>query len=251
MKIYNKAVIILFLIFFLKPMFFFGQIQNYVVIGDQTWTNVNLSVDRFRNGDIIPESKNKEDWLKAGYRGEPAWCYYKFEKKYDSLGKLYNYYAFVSPKNIAPRGWKTPTFFDYFELIKFLDPLITLDYFEKKGSLAGGSLKIKNVEYWQDDKCKQIDSKFNALSSGGYSPSLTHPEYDWDKYGENCRFWCVTDWPMILDSMKIQDIQERANFIKEVTVEESAIVFRLDKWCDIDVDDDPKLNGYSLRLIKD
>ena len=232
------------------PILSFSQEQEYVVIGNQKWSNKNLSVATFQNGEIIREAKNKEDWLKAGYRAEPTWCYYKFDKKHDSLGKLYNYYALTSPQNIAPKGWRTPTFFDYFDLIKFLDPLITMDYFSNNGSLAGGSLKIKDKEYWPEDDCEQIDSKFNALSSGGYSPSLNHPEYDWDKSGECSRFWCVTDWEMILDALRIKDEQKRIDMMMEVTEEESAVVIRLRRGCRIDADDDPKLNGYSIRLIK-
>jgi uncharacterized protein (TIGR02145 family) len=254
MRIYNKAIIILFLIFFLKPTFFFAQIQNYVVLGGQTWTNVNLSVDRFRNGEIIMESKNKEDWLKAGYRGEPSWCYYMFDEKYSHLGKLYNYYAVISPNNIASKGWTVPSYFDYFNLIKFLDPLITHEYFMDNGSLSGGSLKIKNSKkYWTEKDCKQIDSKFNAIPSGGYSPSLNYPEYDWDNVGEVTRLWCITDWEIIIET-SIKNEDEKNKLLAKLSagkLNEKAIVFRLDKWCDIDADDDPKLSGYSLRLIKD
>ena len=36
-----------------------------VRIGDQIWKIYNLNVDRFRNGDKIPEEKTMNDWLKA------------------------------------------------------------------------------------------------------------------------------------------------------------------------------------------
>ena len=123
--------------------------QDNVKIGNQIWTNKNLTVTNFRNGDVIKESKNKEDWYKASYKGEPTWCYYKFDEKHSQLGKLYNYYAVSSSKNIAPKGWKVPTYFDYFGLIKYLDPLTSHTYFHENGSLAGGSLKIKETQYWK------------------------------------------------------------------------------------------------------
>ena len=118
-----------------------SQVQESVKIGNQEWTSENLSVSKFRNGDIINQSKNKEEWLRAGYREEPTWCYYKFDEADSILGKLYNYYAVSSEKNIAPLGWKVPDFFDYFQLIKFLDPLITYEHYLDRGTLAGGSLK--------------------------------------------------------------------------------------------------------------
>ena len=50
-----------------------------VKIGTQTWMTENLNVDRFRNGDLIPEAKTSEEWLHAGKNKQPAWCYYNNE----------------------------------------------------------------------------------------------------------------------------------------------------------------------------
>ena len=36
-----------------------------VKIGNQEWMSENLNVDHFRNGDIIPEVKSKDDWKEA------------------------------------------------------------------------------------------------------------------------------------------------------------------------------------------
>lgn len=227
--------------------------QDEVKIGNQIWTNKNLAVTNFRNGDEIKESKNKEDWYRASFKGEPTWCYYMFDETYSELGKLYNYYAVSSSKNIAPEGWKVPTYFDYFELIKYLDPLISHTYLNENGSLAGGSLKIKGTQFWKNKDCEQIDSKFNAVPSGGYSPSLNYPEYDWDNYREVARFWCVTDWNMIIEQA-IENKIEKDRLIEKLKAgdfDDKAIVIRLkDSDCEIDMDDDPKLCGYSLRLIK-
>ena len=43
-----------------------------VKIGNQEWMSDNLNVDHFRNGDIIPEVKSKDDWKEAGKNGQPA-----------------------------------------------------------------------------------------------------------------------------------------------------------------------------------
>ena len=52
--------------------------KNYpsVKIGDQIWSSINLDVDVFRNGDTIPEAKNKEEWLRASKREESVWWYF-------------------------------------------------------------------------------------------------------------------------------------------------------------------------------
>ena len=246
-KTYKNLVIIVIFIFSSS----FSVNEGYEKIGNQIWTTKNLAVDKFRNGEKIIESKSKEDWYKASYKGEPTWCYYMFDEKYSHLGKLYNYFAVSSHKNIAPVGWKVPTFFDYFELIKYLDPLISYEYLNGNGSLAGGSLKIKNTQYWEEKNCKQIDSKFNAIPSGGYSPSLSHPKYDWDKYGEVTRFWCITDWRKIIDAGDFDDKDKNLKKLKDGRFDDAAIVLRLSKNdCEISIDDDPKIYGYSLRLIK-
>ena len=41
------------------------------------------------------------------------------------------------------------------------------------------------------------------------------------------------------------------NDIKNGKVTNKALVFRLNKLCDFDIDDDPKERGYSVRLIRE
>ena len=223
------------------------------MIGNQQWTTKNLSVTWFRNGEKIKQSKSKEDWLKSGYREEPTWCYYNFDESYAYLGKLYNYYALSSNQNIAPEGWKVPSFLDYYKLFKYLDPLLNLNIFVNEGSLSGGSLKIKNEKnYWQGKNCPQLDSGFNAIPSGGYSPSLNYPEYDWDKVGEVTRFWCLTDWEEIIPLLfKEEEMKKLIEELNNGEFDDAAITIRLSGNCIVDADDDPKIHGYSVRLIKE
>ena len=47
-----------------------------VKIGNQEWSTVNLNVDKFNNGDPIPEIQNMEDWNQASKNKQPAFCYY-------------------------------------------------------------------------------------------------------------------------------------------------------------------------------
>jgi uncharacterized protein (TIGR02145 family) len=93
-----------------------------VKIGTQVWSSKNLDVDKFRNGDPIPEVKTKNEWLAAGKAGKPAWCYYnndpKNGKKY---GKLYNWYAVNDPRGLAPKGWHIPTIDEWDVLLDFVD----------------------------------------------------------------------------------------------------------------------------------
>lgn len=52
-----------------------------VRIGDQVWMAQNLDVKEFRNGDPIPQAKNRKEWNKAAWSKQPAWCYYKDDPK--------------------------------------------------------------------------------------------------------------------------------------------------------------------------
>jgi uncharacterized protein (TIGR02145 family) len=92
--------------------------QSEVKIGKQVWMTKNLDVDRFRNGDLIPEVTSEAQWIEYGRLRKPAWCYYDNKpengKKY---GKLYNGYAVNDSRGLAPKGWRIPTYSD-FELLK-------------------------------------------------------------------------------------------------------------------------------------
>jgi uncharacterized protein (TIGR02145 family) len=92
-----------------------------VKIGKQEWMAENLNVDKFRNGDQIPEAKSDKAWKEAGEKGQPAWCYYDNKsingKKY---GKLYNWYAVNDPRGLAPDGWLIPDETDLLNMTTFL-----------------------------------------------------------------------------------------------------------------------------------
>jgi uncharacterized protein (TIGR02145 family) len=79
-------------------------------IGDQIWMTKNLNVSTFQNGDVIPEAKTADDWVKAGENGQPAWCYYNNNVDLgETYGKLYNGHAVNDPRGLAPYGWHIPT----------------------------------------------------------------------------------------------------------------------------------------------
>ena len=55
---------------------------------NQTWMQNNLNVSRYRNGEIIPQCTNPNQWanLTTG-----AWCYYNNDAATGAIyGKLYN-----------------------------------------------------------------------------------------------------------------------------------------------------------------
>jgi uncharacterized protein (TIGR02145 family) len=75
--------------------------------GGKVFMAQNLDVKTFRNGDAIKFISSESDWIKAGDASEPACCCYEYKsencKKY---GVLYNYWATVDSRGLAPRGWR-------------------------------------------------------------------------------------------------------------------------------------------------
>ena len=100
------------------------SLSNYdldsVVVDNVMWTKDNLNVDRFRNGEIIPEAKTPEEWKKASEERKPVWCYYGNDSlnTRNGKGKLYNAYAVLNESGLAPEGWHIASKTDYEKLIE-------------------------------------------------------------------------------------------------------------------------------------
>lgn len=128
-----------------------GTIYKTVKIGFQSWTEKNLDVTSFRNGDQIAEAKTDEDWVKAGKKGKPAWCYYLNNSEYGHIyGKLYNWYAVNDKRGLAPKGWRVAMDQDWDAMLKFL------------GETPGAKLKEIGKTNW-------IKNTDNVTNETGFS----------------------------------------------------------------------------------
>lgn len=97
------------------------EIEAPVEVGNQIWSNRNLDVNTFRNGDEIPEAKNATEWQVYCKANKPAYCYLNFDKKNGKkYGKLYNFHAVMDERRLAPKGWHIPSKVEYETLITFL-----------------------------------------------------------------------------------------------------------------------------------
>jgi uncharacterized protein (TIGR02145 family) len=128
--------------------------SNEVTIGKQVWMSENLNVDKFRNGDPIPEAKTDEEWKKAGENGQPAWCYYNNNPNNgDRYGKLYNWFAVNDPRGLAPEGYHIPTDAEWTLLTDHL------------GGTVG--TQMKSTSGWLDNGNGTNESGFSGLPGGG------------------------------------------------------------------------------------
>ena len=129
--------------------------QNTVEIGNQVWMTRNLDVDKFRNGDPIPEAKTDKDWCEADLLRKPVWCYYNNDPKNErKFGKLYNWFAVKDSRGLAPEGWSIPSVDTYKELFRYLK------------SSGKNSSNLKTIGGWYDGHNGTDDFGFSAYPSG-------------------------------------------------------------------------------------
>jgi uncharacterized protein (TIGR02145 family) len=155
--------LIIILVFFIYTGFIKAQTPKTVKIGNQVWMTKNLDLDKFRNGDPIPQAKTYEEWLKADVNKKPVWCYYDNDPENGRIyGKLYNLYAVEDARGLAPIGFHVPVEIEYVKLI---------DYLGGK-EVAGIKLKEKPM----------IETKVSYVDEGGFY------ETKWVPCG-NCSYW--------------------------------------------------------------
>jgi uncharacterized protein (TIGR02145 family) len=98
--------------------------QTEMKVGNQVWMKENLKVDRYQNGDIIPEARTASEWVAAGEAEKPAWCYFNNDPSTEkTYGRLYNWYAVSDKRGLAPQGWRIASSDDYQSLISYFDNL--------------------------------------------------------------------------------------------------------------------------------
>ena len=148
----KKHLILLFLVIFSVS----NSFAQTVTIGTQTWTTKNLDVATFRNGDLIPEVKTNEEWEAAGENKQPAWCYYENNTANGTkYGKLYNWYAVVDSRGLAPAGWHVPTDEEWTVLSTYLG-----------GEEVAGK-KMKSSSGWSENGNGNDSNGFSGFP-GGY-----------------------------------------------------------------------------------
>jgi uncharacterized protein (TIGR02145 family) len=113
-----------------------GTATPIVSICCQSWMTKNLDVDRYRNGDPIPQVTDATAWaaLTTG-----AYCYYNNDPANNATyGKLYNWFAVNDPRGLAPEGWHIPTDFEW----------TTLENCLGGAAVAGGAMKEPGTTHW-------------------------------------------------------------------------------------------------------
>jgi uncharacterized protein (TIGR02145 family) len=121
-----------------------GNSYNTVQIGTQCWTQSNLTVSKYRNGDNIPTGLSNTSWesTTAG-----SYAIYNNDSVNDGLyGKLYNHYAVMDSRGLCPMGWHVPTESEWNVMVKYLDPNADTGTAGSQSTTAGGALKSTTTQ---------------------------------------------------------------------------------------------------------
>lgn len=212
----------------------YNPFPSEVKIGNQIWKTRNLDVDKYRNGESIPQATTNEEWdnLTTG-----AWCYYNDDPANGAIyGKLYNWYAVNDPRGLAPQGWHVPTDAEWIILVNASGPSPT-----GQMARAGIYLKEAGTDHWNAPNSADNRTGFTALPGGSrglpngnsYPGGTYHP---YELIGETGFFWASdVDTPNPLSQTYGRPW---SILIKHNTATVS-------HW------PEKKHYGYSVRLIKD
>jgi uncharacterized protein (TIGR02145 family) len=119
--------------------------------GNQEWFLINLKTAKYKNGESINEVAQEIIWRTAK---TGAWCYYKNDKGFDDIGKLYNGYAILDKRGICPEGWSVPTNQEWQKLIDFL------------GGKKNAVNQLKSSNGWYQGKNGNSNSIFSGYPLG-------------------------------------------------------------------------------------
>jgi len=150
--------------------------QETVTIRTQTWAKKNLARTCFRNGDPILVASSSTQFSTAGAAGIPA-CFPYYNRTAVSTstlatqtknasiyaaeyGYLYNYWALIDSRSIAPEGFRIPS---STEILALYDSV-------GGASVAGGNLKELGSTHWNANSIIETSNSgsFNWLPGGRY-----------------------------------------------------------------------------------
>ena len=147
-----------------------GNIYNTVQIGGQCWTQSNLKVSKYRNGDSIPTGLSNSQWSSTS---SGAYAIYNNDPFNDGLyGKLYNHYAVADSRGLCPTGWHLPSDGEWNVLVKYLDPNADTTCHNCFQNIAGGMMKNTGTQlslggWFSPNVGATNQSGFTGLPGGG------------------------------------------------------------------------------------
>ncbi len=170
-----------------------GRLYRTVQIGDQWWMAENLRETEYQNGDVISEDTNYTTWSNLS---TAARCVYNNnESLAGTYGYLYNWYAAVDTRQVAPEGWHVPSRDELRTLRSTLAPMDPWCYVSE----AGGKLKEQGTSHW-------LSPNYGATNQVGFTGLPTGWRFNVGHFmwlGAFTKFWTSTnisdDWAYAME----------------------------------------------------
>jgi len=156
----------------------------------------------------------------GGQKGDPGdtlWEFYngELEEVTPIFGKLYNWYAVIDTRSIAPIGWRVPTHAEWISLATIDNDLNTIAI----------KLKSNNPLYWDHVDGITNEYLFNSIGAGQYV------NWDYNSIKQTSIFWSSSEFGNIEGSAIALYMKDHGDYLENVYL--------------------PKESGLSIRLIKD
>ncbi len=169
-----------------------GNEYQSVRLGDQVWTVENLRTTKYNDGTPIPYISDNEEWANST---SGAFCYYENDSaNVVKHGALYNWYA-VSTGNLAPEGWRIPSYTDWNNLQSYL----RLNGYDFDGSTSGSKITKSMAARTDWIYCDTTGTPGNNPSSNNSSGFSAFPSgfrnnrsLDYGQ-GRTCYLWSATE----------------------------------------------------------
>tara|TARA_Y100000589_G_C27196291_1_gene646969 strand:- start:5863 stop:6627 length:765 start_codon:yes stop_codon:yes gene_type:complete len=192
-----------------------GNIYTSVKIGTQEWMVENLKTSTYSDGTSIDSISGGDTWMDLT---SGAWCNYKNNSDYDTIyGKLYNFYA-VETEKLCPIGWHVPTENEW---------TVLTDYLEDNGHRGAEGTVLKSTSGWNLGHYGTDDYGWKGLPGG----RLQQPYF-----GGFSTLNLLGAWWSSSEIGTTGKAYYRDMYISHGTVGRGL---------------DDKVNGYSVRCLKD
>jgi uncharacterized protein (TIGR02145 family) len=145
-----------------------GYTYQTVQIGTQCWTQSNLKVSKYSNGDSIINITDNTQWSQTYIGNTGAWCNYNNDvSNGTTFGKLYNWNPVNDTRGLCPTGWHVPTDSEWNVMVKFLDPNADTACINCLQSSTVGSA-LKSTTSWNSPICGN-SSNTGATNLSGFT----------------------------------------------------------------------------------
>ena len=167
-----------------------------IIIRNQIWTSQNLDVSQYRNGEPILHIQDPEEWenTKKG-----AWCYYDNNIENSKYGKIYNSYAVLDPRGLAPEGYRIPDHLDWLQFEKVIEHSSTSYNWQKDFNVKHSGYRSSNGQFLYLNEasgwwCKSLINT-NEISTFAhfYEPSSDRLLWKPFKFGEGFYIRCIKE----------------------------------------------------------